>query len=105
MDLKRFILPLAGVATAVGASVATSAATWAETLNDTIDIVVGILPKIGDLLSGVGTSIIWPVVEILIILGIAGVVLGLFAMVTGIVYAVVHAVTSFASGMGKHRKY
>jgi len=69
-----------------------------------IDVVTGILPKFGDLLSGVGTSIVWPVVEILIILGIAGVVLGLFAMVTGIVYAVVHAVTSFASGMGKSKR-
>jgi hypothetical protein len=75
-----------------------------STLNTTLDSVVGLIPKIGDLLNGVGTNLIWPVVYILVILGIAGVILGVFGMVVGIVAAVLLSVTKFAHNIGNKRK-
>ena len=77
--------------------------TWQETMNETLDMVVGLLPKFGDLLNGVGDHLIWPVIYILIILGVGGIVLGLFGMITSVVFAVVGAVHKFSGTLGTRR--
>jgi hypothetical protein len=97
--IKHAVLGSAALATLTGLAAATP--TWQETLNETLDIVTSLLPKFGDLLNGVGTNLIWPVVYILIILGIAAVILGLFGMITGVVLAVVGAVSRFSGGLGR----
>jgi hypothetical protein len=97
--IKHAVLGSAALATLTGLAAATP--TWQETLNETLDIVTSLLPKFGDLLNGVGTNLIWPVVYILIILGIAAVILGLFGMITSVVLAVVGAVSRFSGGLGK----
>jgi hypothetical protein len=104
--LKSRLLTSVGVGAGMLAGAIGVSATdtiW-STLNETLDSVVGLLPKIGDLLNGVGTNLIWPVVYILVILGIAGVILGVFGMVVGIVAAVLLSVTKFAHNIGNKRK-
>jgi len=100
--IKRIMLSASALIASAGVAIAT---TWQETVNETLDMVVGLLPKFGDLLTGVGTNIIWPVVYILIILGVAAIVLGLFGMITGIAFAVIAVVQKFSHGMGgRHGK-
>ena len=99
MSALMALLVIGGVVPAV------SAATWEDTINETLVMVTSLLPRFGDLLTGVGDNLIWPVVYILIILGIAGIILSLFGMITGVVIAVVMAVRRFSSNLGGKQKY
>lgn len=99
--VKLAMLTLLSMAGVLASKV--SATTWQDTVNETLDMVVGLLPKFGDLLTGVGDHLIWPVVYILIILGVASIILGLFGMITAIVFAVVMAVQKFGRNLGSRR--
>jgi hypothetical protein len=105
MQLRNKILALA---TMIGASgVASATETWQETINTTIAWLNSILPLFGDLITGLGNYLMWPVIYLGIIVTIGATVMVLVGipatLVTGAAYMVIRKF-GFVGG-SKHKAY